>query len=147
MPQGEGEVTRGSEQHIDTDVRPHWMRTCYNYFPYATWHCGQWWVLRANYCFPGHDLCTLFIDGRAVAGITATINDPRPLVVSIAALDPILPQPAEHVPALPADIADSVVAGLADYVVYGSEFDEPRPCVACEIANRNAYERTGGDSS
>jgi hypothetical protein len=87
-----GESSEGSgQQRIDISVRRHWMRTGYRYFPYAAWQSDQWWVLRANYCFPEHDLVTLFIDGRAVADITAPDRDARRLVASIAALDPISP--------------------------------------------------------
>jgi hypothetical protein len=117
------------------------MRTGYRYFPYAAWQSDQWWVLRANYCFPEHDLVTLFIDGRAVADITAAEKDARPLVASIAALDPILPFRKRDIPAMPAGLAESAVATVSAYVSYGSEFDPPDLCDLCEFSERDPYER------
>jgi hypothetical protein len=127
--------------HIDSQVRPHWLRTGYRYFPYAARQSDQWWVLRANYCFPEHDLVTLFIDGRAVADITAAAEDTRPLVASIAALDPILPFRKPDIPAMPAGLAKSAVATVASYVSHGSELDPPDLCDSCEFAGRDPYER------
>jgi hypothetical protein len=130
-----------AEQPIDVAVRPDWMRTGYKYFPYAAWESGQWWVLRANYCFPEHDLVTLFVDGRAVADITAPKQDARPLVASVAALEPMLPYLTPEVPVIPAAQAESAMATVADYVCYGSEFDFPDVCDLCEFAERDPYER------
>jgi hypothetical protein len=121
------------------------MRTGYKYFPYAARQSDQWWVLRANYCFPEHDLVTLFIDGCAVGSVTGSVDDPRPLVASIAALDPVIPHRTDRdVPVMPAELARSVVDAVADYVAYGSEFDEPDLCDLCEFAERDAYERLPG---
>jgi hypothetical protein len=137
-----GESSEGSgQQRIDISVRPHWMRTGYRYFPYAAWQSDQWWVLRANYCFPEHDLVTLFIDGRAVADITAPDRDARPLVASIAALDPISPLRKSGIPAMPAEQAESAVATVAAYVCHGSEFDPPDLCDLSEFAEPDPYER------
>ena len=55
---------------IDPWVQPAWRRTGYKFFPYAARHGGQWWVLRFNYCFPEHDLYTVFIDGCAAVDVT-----------------------------------------------------------------------------
>jgi hypothetical protein len=122
-------------------VSPNWLRTGYRYFPYAAWQSYQWWVLRANYCFPEHDLVTLFIGSRAVADITAADEDTRPLVASIAALDPILPFRKREIPAMPDGLAESAVSGVAAYVSHGSEFDPADLCDLCEFAERDPYER------
>ncbi len=132
-------------QPIDISVRPQWMRTGYRYFPYAARESGQWWVLRANYCFPEHDLVTLLIDGRAVADITALDEDARPLVASIAALDPMLPFRKSDVPEMPAELAKAAVDTVATYVSHGSEFDPPDLCDLCEFAERDPYERDERD--
>jgi hypothetical protein len=102
-----------------TAAQPHWLRTGFKFFPYAAQLTGQWWVVRANYCFPEHDLCTLFIDGHAIADLTGSPDDPRPLVASIAALHPITPW----------------IDAAADYVVYGSGSNDP--CDLCEFAQRD----------
>jgi hypothetical protein len=124
---------------VDVDVRPRWLRTGFTFFPFAAQMAGQWWVLRANYCFPEHDLCTLFIDGHAVADLTAAADDPRPLVASIAALHPITPWRDADVSAMAAELADAVVGAVGDYVVYGSESGDP--CDPCELALRDPLER------
>ena len=63
---------------IDTAVRPHWQRTGYRFFPFATEQSGHWWVLRLNHGFPEHDLYTLFIDGKAAADLTGSPDNPTP---------------------------------------------------------------------
>jgi hypothetical protein len=118
-----------------TAAQPHWLRTGFKFFPYAAQLTGQWWVVRANYCFPEHDLCTLFIDGHAIADLTGSPDDPRPLVASIAALHPITPWIDARVPAMAAELAETAVAAAADYVVYGSESNDP--CDLCEFAQRD----------
>lgn len=100
---------------------------------------GRWWVLRANPCFPVHDLCTLFIAGYAAADITATIDDPRALIASIAALQLITPTSDPATPVMSAALAQSVVATVAGDIVYGSESDEP--CDECQLSQRDAWER------
>jgi hypothetical protein len=117
------------------------MRTGYKYFPYAARQSDQWWVLRANYCFPEHDLVTLFVEGRAIGDITASEHDTRPLVASVAALDPICPFGELDIPAMPAEQAESALATVAAYVIHGSEFAAPDLCDLCEFAERDPYER------
>jgi hypothetical protein len=112
---------------FDANVRPDWLRTGYQRFPYAAQQSGQWWVLRLNHGFPEHDLYTLFVDGTAAADITATGEHPSPLVASVAALTPADPSAAE--PHLDADTAAAVVQPLSHYVNYGSEHDDP--CLFC----------------
>jgi hypothetical protein len=129
-----------SPKPVDITAQPHWLRTGFKFFPYAAQLSGEWWVLRANYCFPEHDLCTLFIDGQAVADVTGSPDDPRALVASIAALHPITPWIDTRVPAMAAELAEAVVAAVADYVVYGSESNDL--CDLCEFAQRDPYERT-----
>ncbi|MCV7236249.1 hypothetical protein [Mycobacterium branderi] len=124
---------------VDTTVQPHWQRTGYKFFPYAAELAGQWWVLRANYCFPEHDLCTLFIDSRAVADVTGSPDDPRPLIASIAGLHPITPWVDAGVPTMAPGLAEAVVAAVADFVVHGSQSNDP--CDLCEFAERDPYER------
>jgi hypothetical protein len=126
---------------VDPTASPQWRRTGYKYFPYAAWESRQWWVLRANHCFPEHDLVTLFVDGAAVGDVTASPHDTRPLVVGIAALDPILPLRKPGIPAMPLEQAESAIATVADYVCHGSEFDPPDVCDLCEFAGRDPYER------
>jgi hypothetical protein len=136
-----GDSGSGSEAERLLSAVPCWMRTGYKYFPYAARQSDQWWVLRANYCFPEHDLVTLFVDGRAVGDITASDQDTRPLAASIAALDPIVPSRNRDIPAMPAEQAESAVATVAAYVEHGSELDLPDPCDLCEFAERDPYER------
>lgn len=112
---------------IDTDARPSWHRTGYKHFPYAARQSGHWWVLRANYGFPEHDMYTLFIDNQAVADVTADPGHPLPLVASIASLNMTCPDPV--IPALDGDTAAAVVSTVAAYVDYGSEHGDP--CVFC----------------
>ncbi|WP_043985172.1 hypothetical protein [Mycolicibacterium llatzerense] len=112
---------------IDTATRPAWQRTGHDHFPYAANQSGHWWVLRANYGFPEHDLYTLFVDGQAVADITANPYHPLPLLASIGALRLTDPDPA--VPMLDDDVADADVGAVASYVNYGSEHDDP--CLFC----------------
>jgi hypothetical protein len=83
-------------EQVDTATDPDWLRTGYEFFPYAADVAGQAWVLRANHCFPEHYLCTLFIDGRAVAEVTSGPDDPRPLLASIGSLRFICPAYVAH---------------------------------------------------
>lgn len=112
---------------IDTTVRPDWQRTGYTFFPFAAYLSGRWWVLRLNPGFPEHDLYTLFVDGRAVADLTGSTEDPTPLAASVAELEPYGALPAG--PALDAATAHTVVAAVAGYVNYGSEAADP--CIFC----------------
>jgi hypothetical protein len=124
-------------EHVDTDVTPRWHRTGYRYFPYAACESGHVWVLRVNYCFPEHDLCTLFIDGRAVADVTSGPDDPRPLLAGIGALNPILPDALPEVPPMAPDLAKTIVAAVARYVAHGAEWGDP--CDWCLFAERDPY--------
>jgi hypothetical protein len=122
-------------ERVDTDITPRWRRTGYRYFPYAACESGHAWVLRANYCFPAHDLCTLFIDGRAVADVTSGREDPRPLLASIGSLNPILPESLPEVPAMAPDLAKTIVDAVAKYVAHGVEWGDP--CAWCLFAERD----------
>lgn len=116
---------------VDTAARPAWHRTGQKHFPYAAKQSGRWWILRANYGFPEHDMYTLFVDGQAVADITADPGHPTPLLANIGAL-----RLADSDPAIPmldgttATAALSAVAGSADY---GSEFGDP--CLSCSSSD------------
>jgi hypothetical protein len=112
---------------FDASVRPDWLRTGYKHFPYAAQQSGRWWVLRLNLGFPEHDLYTLFVDGSAVADMTADAGNPSPLLDSVAALKFADPTAAESY--LDADTATAVVQAVADYVNYGSEHGDP--CLFC----------------
>jgi len=112
---------------IDTSARPEWHRTGNKYFPYAANQSGRWWVLRANYGFPEHDMYTLFIDDLAVADITADANHTMPLLASIGALR--LADPDPSIPVLDAGTAGEVARNLAAYANYGSEHGDP--CLFC----------------
>lgn len=112
---------------IDTSARPAWQRTGNKHFPYAAHQSGRWWILRANYGFPEHDMYTLFVDDLAVADITADTDHPVPLLASIGALPFTHPDPA--IPLLDQDTADKVVSIVATYTNYGSEHDDP--CMFC----------------
>ena len=112
---------------IDTTAQPQWLRTGYKFFPYAAHHSGQWWVLRINHGFPEHDLYTLFIDGSPAADITATPDDPSPLIAGVASLKPYDPAAAE--PQLDDETAAALVKAVSRYVNYGSEHDDP--CIFC----------------
>jgi hypothetical protein len=109
---------------IDTAAQPQWLRTGYTFFPYAAHHSGQWWVLRLNHGFPGHDLYTLFIDGSPAADIT---DNPSPLVAGVGSLKPYDGAAAE--PQLDDEEAAAVVKAVARYVNYGNEHDDP--CLFC----------------
>ena len=128
-------VVRG--EHVDTELVPAWLRTGYRYFPYAAWESGHVWVLRINFCFPEHDMVTVFIDGRAVADVTASAEDPRPLLASIGSL-PIDGTLSRLALALPA-AARQAVAPVAQYTAHGSESGEP--CDWCVFAQRDPYAR------
>jgi hypothetical protein len=112
---------------IDTAAQPRWSRTGYTFFPYATQHCGQWWVLRLNHGFPEHDLYTVFVDGSPAADITANSDDPSPLVATVASLKPFDRAAAE--PQLDAETAAAVARAVSRYVNYGSEHHDP--CAFC----------------
>jgi hypothetical protein len=123
---------------VEPTARPAWMRTGYKFFPYAARYCEQWWVLRLNYDFPEHDLYTVFIDGRATADVSGNPHDERPFVAGIGALRPFTAGIGE--PDLAPDVAETVVRMLADYVVYGSEVEEP--CDWCgHLASSDPMER------
>ncbi|WP_280398408.1 hypothetical protein [Nocardia carnea] len=92
-------------------ARPRWWRTGSGRFPLAARVGGQWWVLRLN-PFPDHDLWTLFIDGAA----RYDLNDAPP---SWGVLAPA------SVPPLDPWTADSLLAPLSEFVVYGSEAGQP----------------------
>lgn len=128
-------VVRGAG--VDTTVEPQWLRTGYMYFPYAAWQDQRWWVIRVNYCFPEHDLATLFIDGAAVAETTADPNDARPLVASIGRLPLTNSVTAENLPMLTPQPARDVVSTVAEYVAHGSEWDDP--CDWCILAERDPF--------
>lgn len=112
---------------IDTTARPAWQRTGHKHFPYAAHQSGRWWVLRLNYGFPEHDLYTLFVDGQAVADITANPDDPAPLIAGIGALHAIHLDPA--IPILEVATAADVMRTVATYSDYGSEPGDP--CLFC----------------
>lgn len=123
---------------IDTDIEPDWQRTGYRYFPYAACQDGQWWVVRANFCFPEHDFTTLFIDGAAVAEVTAAAGDGRPLVASIGRLSMTHPQQrTAGLPLMRPAEARYVVGRLARFVDHGSEWGQP--CDLCEFADRDPF--------
>jgi hypothetical protein len=128
-------VVKGEQ--VDTATAPDWLRTGYQFFPYATNVAGQAWVLRANHYFPEHDLCTLFIDGRAVAEVTSGPDDPRPLLASIGSLRPICPWQLPDIPLMPATLARNTIDVVAAYVAHGSEWGDP--CDLCEFAARDPY--------
>ena len=117
---------------IDTTAQPAWQRTGHPAFPFAAQHSGQWWVLRFNLGFPEHDMYTLFVDGHAVADITADPDHPMPLLASIGAL-PTSPDP--DTPALAADTVTAVIATVAGFTDYGSEHGDP--CVFCSGATNS----------
>lgn len=114
---------------VDTSARPEWQRTGNQHFPYAANQSGRWWILRANYGFPEHDMYTLFIDDLAVADITAHTDHPVPLLASIGALH--FTHPGPPIPLLDQDTADKVVSIVAAYTNYGSEHGDP--CMFCSI--------------
>lgn len=136
----EWHVVRG--ELVDTDTAPDWRRTGYRYFPYAAVESGHTLVVRMNHCFPEHALMTLFIDGRVVAEATASADDTRPLLASLARLP--MGGRAVHCSRLhPAD-ARAAVEQVAAFVVHGSEWDDP--CDLCEFADRDPYGRDAADS-
>jgi hypothetical protein len=124
---------------IDTDVEPSWLRTGYRYFPYAALESGRWWVIRVNYCFPEHDIATLFIDGAAVADLTAVASDVRPLVASIGRMPMTNPDSADGLQTMPRELARRVVGGVADFVDHGSEWGQP--CPWCTFAEHDPFTR------
>jgi hypothetical protein len=85
---------------------------------------------------PEHDLCTLFINGEAVADVTASDDDPRPLVASIGSLKPITPSGDDR-RVMDPESARSVVAGVASHVEHGKEWGDP--CDRCVFAERDPY--------
>ncbi|MUL61154.1 hypothetical protein B5P44_00970 [Mycobacterium sp. CBMA 213] len=114
---------------IDITARPAWQRTGHKAFPFAAQQSGQWWVLRFNFGFPEHDMYTLFVDGRAVADITADPDNPMPLLASIGAL-PTSSDPGT--PALDTDLATAAIGTVAGFADYGSEHGDP--CIFCSSA-------------
>ncbi len=112
---------------IDTTTRPTWRRTGHKHFPYAAQQSGHWWILRANYGFPEHDMYTLFVDDQAVADVTAGPDHPLPLLASIGILNMTHPDPA--IPMLDDDTVTEVVSTVASYADYGSEHGDP--CLFC----------------
>ncbi|KLO28330.1 hypothetical protein ABW16_13570 [Mycolicibacter heraklionensis] len=112
---------------IDTNARPQWSRTGYKFFPYAAQQSDQWWVLRVNVGFPEHDLYTLFIDSVPAVDITGDPTNPLPLASSVGSLSPF--PPAMDEPILDPATAHRVVKPVAQYVNYGSEWNDP--CVFC----------------
>jgi hypothetical protein len=127
---------------IDTTIEPAWVHTGYRYFPFAALQDGQWWTLRANYCFPTHDLMTLFIDDAAVADATASPKDARPLVASIGRLSMTRRERAAALPVMGAALARRVVAVVAPFINYRSEWGDP--CDLCEFAERSPFQPTDG---
>lgn len=117
------ESVTGSGTRVDLGARPEWHQTTDEDFPFAAGVDRQWWVLRFNISFPEHDLYTLFIDGQAVADITGDPASDVPLIASM----PSWSSPAT--PTLDAQAARGVVAAVAQFVDYGSEFGDP--CVLC----------------
>ncbi|WP_225332456.1 hypothetical protein, partial [Mycobacterium avium] len=113
-------------------------------FPYAAQQSGRWWVLRFNYCFPEHDMYTLFIDGSPAADITPGRADKRPLVSSIFALKPFRRDAGE--PVLAPELAETAVRAVAEYVVYGSEVGDP--CGRCDhLADHDPMTRQHYDAA
>lgn len=123
------------EVTIDTDVVPQWQRTGFKFFPYAALQAGGWWVIRVNYGFPEHDFATLFIDGAAVADVTASPDDARPLVAGIGRLFMTHPQNAVELQVMSRSLAKQVVGAVAEFVNYGSEWGDP--CDWCGSADRD----------
>lgn len=130
---------------IDTSIEPEWLRTGYRYFPYAAFQDGQWWVIRANFCFPEHDFATLFIGETAVAEVTASADDDRPLVASIGRLSMTHPQQrTASLPVMTPAAAQHVIGTVAKFINHGSEWG--RPCDLCEFADRDPFALTGGNT-
>jgi hypothetical protein len=97
------------------ETRPSgFAETGYGFFPYAAQYSGQWWVLRLNHGFPEHDMYTVFIDGSPVADITASPEEPSPLVAGAASLQPFDSAAAEA--QLDAETAAAVVQAGSRYV-------------------------------
>jgi len=112
---------------VDTAARPAWHRTGHKHFPYAAKQSGHWWILRTNYGFPEHDMYTLFVNGQAVADITADLGHPMPLLASIGALRLTDADPA--LPMLDGETATMVLGAVVGYAHYGSEHGDP--CLVC----------------
>jgi hypothetical protein len=121
-------ATRGV---VDTAVEPQWLRTGYRFFPYAACQDGRWWVIRINYGFPEHDFATLFIDGAAVADVTAGADDGRPLVATIGRLPMTDSHTAIELPLMSPVLARDVVSDVSEFVDYGSEVGIP--CSWCAL--------------
>jgi hypothetical protein len=118
-------------EHVDTDVTPRWRRTGYGYFPYAACESGHAWVLRVNHCFR----CSS--TGGRLADVTRGREDTRPLLASIGALNPILPDSLPEVPLMAADLAKAIVDAVANYVAHGAEWGDP--CDWCVFDERDPY--------
>lgn len=120
-----GNQPPGPAPAIDTGAQPAWRRTGNKQFPYAADQSDHWWILRANHGFPEHDMYTLFVDGQAVADITADPDHPLPLLASVGALHMTTPDPA--IPMLDGATAEKVMVTVAGYANYGSERGDPCP--------------------
>jgi hypothetical protein len=65
------------------------------------------------------DFATLFIDGAAVAEVTAAADAARPLVASIGRLPLASPQRAHALPLMAQEAAQQVVSMVAGFVNHG----------------------------
>lgn len=129
---------------VDLSVWPAWMRTGYKFIPYAAQQSDQWWVLRLNLGFPEHELYTLFVDGHAALDVTGRIDHHVPLAASIGALKPVDHHARE--PVLLPELAEAAVRTVAQYVVYGSEINDP--CDWCDhFANQDPMTRYGDNDA
>ncbi|WP_142277595.1 MULTISPECIES: hypothetical protein [Mycobacterium avium complex (MAC)] len=70
----------------------------------------------------------MFVDGKAALDIAADVNHRIPLAASIGALKPFDSNAGE--PVFAPELAETVARAVAQYVVYGSEVDDP--CDWCD---------------
>ncbi|BCJ36445.1 hypothetical protein Athai_39480 [Actinocatenispora thailandica] len=92
-------------------ARPGWRRTGDGRFPAAARVDGRWWVLRLN-GFPDHPLWTLFVAGAVRYDLDTTpVGWDHPLDRSA--------------PALPDEVAATVLAPVRPFAAYGSEHGQP----------------------
>lgn len=101
----------------ESQAQPQWRGTGHRKFPLAAGVDGHWWVLRLN-PFPDHSLWTLFIDGVA----RYDLDDAPPSwgVLAPASAPPLDPW-----------TADSLLAPLRGFTVYGSEAGKPCDDLFC----------------